>query len=205
MIDQPATSGLPHYAPMQPTLVPKPFHRPGWIYEEKVDCWRMLAYKDGARVRLLSRNRVDHARRFRELAAAIAGLPVPTLVLDGEVAIFDEHLRSRFDLLRQTDPSVVATPPVLIAFDLLYRDGIDLSPRSLGWRRTRLEEIVTGGELVFPVRRLAPNGLEAWAQVLESGYEGMVGKDEASPYEGGRTRHWLKVKQKNWTVEEDRR
>jgi ATP-dependent DNA ligase len=63
---------------------------------------------------------------------------------------------------------------------------------------------VTGGELVFPVRRLAPNGLEAWAQVLESGFEGMVGKDEASPYEGGPMRRWLKVKQKNWTVEEDR-
>jgi bifunctional non-homologous end joining protein LigD len=189
---------------MQPTLVPEPFHRPGWIYEEKVDGWRLLAYKHGARVRLLSRNRVDHARRFRELAAAVASLPVPTLVLDGEVAIFDQHLRSRFDLLQHSDPDVVATPPVYITFDLLYRDGIDLSPRSLGWRRARLEEIVTGGELVFPVRRLPPHGLEAWATVLASGYEGMVGKDEASPYRGGVARSWLKVKVPGWTDPEDR-
>jgi bifunctional non-homologous end joining protein LigD len=77
---------------MIPTLVTEPFHRPGWVYEEKVDGWRILAYKDGARVRLLSRNRVDHARRFREIAAALASLPVPTLVLDGEVAVFDEQL-----------------------------------------------------------------------------------------------------------------
>ena len=35
------------YAPMVPTLIRKPFHRDGWVYEEKVDGWRMLAYKDG--------------------------------------------------------------------------------------------------------------------------------------------------------------
>jgi ATP-dependent DNA ligase len=63
---------------------------------------------------------------------------------------------------------------------------------------------VAGGDLVFPVRRLPPHGLEAWATVLASGYEGMVGKDEASPYRGGITRSWLKVKVPDWTDPEDR-
>jgi hypothetical protein len=54
---------------MIPTLVPEPFHRPGWIYEEKVDGWRILAYKDGGRVRLVS-NRVDHARGSRSRSRA---------------------------------------------------------------------------------------------------------------------------------------
>jgi len=147
---------------------------------------------------------VDHAKRFREIAAAIAALPVPTLVLDGEVAIFDQQLRSRFDLLRHSDPDIVATPPVFIAFDLLYWDGIDVSGRPLQERRAQLEEHVTGGDLVFPVRRLPPHGLEAWATVLASGYEGMVGKDEASPYRGGVTRSWLKVKVPGWTDPEDK-
>jgi ATP-dependent DNA ligase len=40
--------------------------------------------------------------------------------------------------------------------------------------------------------------------VIERGYEGYVAKDEASAYEGGRTRRWLKAKQKDWTVAEDR-
>jgi len=40
---------------MAPTLVRAPFHRPGWIYQEKVDGYRIPAYKDGARVRLVSR------------------------------------------------------------------------------------------------------------------------------------------------------
>lgn len=57
---------------MAPTLVRPPFHRDGSHYEEKVDGWRMLAYKAGATVRLISRNAVDHTRRFPEIAAAVA-------------------------------------------------------------------------------------------------------------------------------------
>ena len=42
-------AGLPHITtPMATTQVPHPFHRPGWVYEEKVDGWRVLAYKDAA-------------------------------------------------------------------------------------------------------------------------------------------------------------
>jgi len=76
----------------------------------------------------------------------------------------------------------------------------DLTARPLAHRRVRLEGVVAGSELVFPVRRLAPDGLAAWKQVIERGYEGYVAKDEASAYEGGTTRRWLKVKQKDWTV-----
>ena len=189
---------------MHPTQVREPFHRPGWIYEEKVDGWRILAYKDGTSVRLLSRNGIDHARRFREIVAAVAALAEPTLVLDGEVAIFDQAMRSRFDLLRQSDPTIIATPPIYMAFDVLYRAGQDLSLFPLRERRKHLEEVIAGHDLVLPVRRLAANGLEAWAQVLERGYEGYVGKDEASPYLGGKTTSWLKVKVPGWTDPEDR-
>lgn len=58
-----------------------------------------------------------------------------------------------------------------------------------------LEELVDEQRLILPAHRLASDGFEAWALVLERGYEGMVGKDEASPYTEGRTLSWLKVKQ----------
>jgi ATP-dependent DNA ligase len=66
------------------------------------------------------------------------------------------------------------------------------------------EDVVAGSELVFPMRRLTADGLVAWQQVVERGYEGYVAKDEASTYEGGVTRRWVKVKQKNWTIGDER-
>jgi ATP-dependent DNA ligase len=106
--------------------------------------------------------------------------------------------------LREQDADAVATPPVFMAFDLLHQDGRELTGRPLRERRARLEEVVAGSEFVLPVRRLARNGFEAWSEVVAHDYEGYVAKDEASLYEAGPTRRWLKVKQKGWTVEEDR-
>ena len=72
---------LPHITTlMAATDVPCPFHHPGWVYEEKVDGWRVLAYKDAAGVRLISRNGRELTRQFPELAGAVAGLESPTLV-----------------------------------------------------------------------------------------------------------------------------
>jgi bifunctional non-homologous end joining protein LigD len=189
---------------MDATQVREPFHRDGWVFEEKVDGWRMLAYKDGQRVRLVSRNGRDHTRRFHDIAAAVAKLSARSVVLDGEVAIYDEKLRSRFDWLREPDPDAVATPPMFMVFDLLHRNGHDLTGRRLRERRARLEDAVADNDLVLPVRRLAKNGFEAWSEVVAHDYEGLVAKDEASLYEAGTTRRWSKVKQKGWTVEEDR-
>ena len=69
-------------------------------------------------------------------------------------------------------------------------------------RRETLERLVENEHtLIFPARRPAARGLEAWDQVLERGYEGYVGKDADSPYRGGRTLSWLKVKQRDYRVD----
>src|SRR6476660_1303758 len=86
--------------PMAATQVARPFRHPGWVYEEKVDGWRVLAYKDASEVRLVSRQGRELTRRFPELAAAVGALEVPTLLLDGEIAVFDRQLLSRFEWLR---------------------------------------------------------------------------------------------------------
>jgi bifunctional non-homologous end joining protein LigD len=129
---------------MHPTQVAKPFHRPGWVYEEKYDGWRMLAYKHGAEVRLVSRAGREHTRRFPGLVAAIASLSPATLVLDGEVCIFDERLISRFEWLRARPTDETATPPIFIAFDCLWVGGDDLRDQGLDRRRERLEQVVNG-------------------------------------------------------------
>jgi ATP-dependent DNA ligase len=132
------------------------------------------------RVRLLSRSGRDHTRRFHDIATAVSKLPARSLVLDGEVAIFDQQLLSRFEWLREPDPDAVATPPMFIAFDLLHRDGRDVIGRPLHERRARLEQVVAGSDFVLSVRRLARNGFEAWSEVIAHDFEGLVAKDETS-------------------------
>ena len=93
---------------------------------------------------------------------------------------------------------------MFMVFDLLHQDGRELTGRPLRDRRARLEDAIEGSELVLPVRRLAKNGFEAWAEVIAYDFEGLVAKEETSLYEAGPTRRWLKVKQKGWTDAEDR-
>jgi ATP dependent DNA ligase domain len=90
---------------------------------------------------------------------------------------------------------VLATPPVYVAFDVLYARGEDLRARPLAARREMLEEIVDDAGSVFVVPRLSANRHEAWAEGQRRGLEGFVAKDPASRYlTGGPTRSWLKVK-----------
>ena len=107
-----------------------------------MDGWRIVAYKDGQRVRLLSRHGVDHTKRFADVAAAITKLSARILVLDGEIAIYDQKLRSRFEWLREPDPDAVATPPPYMAFDVLFQDRRDLTTRPRRDRRAWLEDVV---------------------------------------------------------------
>jgi bifunctional non-homologous end joining protein LigD len=91
-----------------------------------------------------------------------------------------------FDWLREPDADAVATPPMFMAFDLLHHDGRELTGRPLRDRRARLENVVAGSDLVLPVRRLAKNGFEAWAEVIAHDYEGLVAKEEDSCTSRGR-------------------
>jgi bifunctional non-homologous end joining protein LigD len=181
---------------MQPTLLPRPIHHAGWVYEEKVDGYRMMAYKDRhSHVRLISRNGRDHTKRFPNLVDALEWLDTGSVILDGEVAIYDRTLISRFEWLRHEAPPDLATPPLFMVFDCLSARGKDLRERRLSVRRNILEDMLDGQDLLLPVRRLADDGLKAWQEVLERGYEGLVAKDPDSTYVGGRTLKWLKVKQ----------
>jgi len=190
-------------APMHPTLVARPVHHEGWVYEEKVDGYRVLAHKDGSRVRLASRHAQDLTARFPELAAAVASLAPETLVLDGEVAVYDERLVSRFEWMRRAPRDTVASPPMFMVFDLLRLDGQDVRHEPLRIRRERVEQVLAGAPgVLLPARRLADHGLTAWQAVLEHGWEGLVAKDPESSYVGGRSLKWLKVKQPDYRVTE---
>ena len=175
--------------PMLATLVAEPFHKRGWVFEEKYDGDRLLAYKQQRRVRLLSRNGKVRTARFPRIAAAIAGLRAQTLILDGEVVVFDSKGVSRFQLLQRDNAKAVYA-----VFDCLFYDGKDLRQEPLSVRRAILKSAIGSSRVLILSHRLAANGLRAFGTAKRRGYEGLVAKEAASPYVEGRSKKWLKVK-----------
>jgi bifunctional non-homologous end joining protein LigD len=184
------------FIPMAPTLVRPPSTVTAGSTRKKSTAGASSPIRTAPVFRLISRNAVDQTARFRALAAAVAKLRPDTLVLDGEVAVFDGELVSRFHLLGEPDPTVLCTPPMFIGFDVLQVARQDVRTLPLKRRRSILEDAIAGSEMVLPLHRLEPAGARAWARVERRGLEGFVAKDPASTYRGGSTRSWVKVKQR---------
>ena len=174
---------------MLATLVPRPFHKPNWVYEEKYDGIRILAYKEGNKLSLRTRNDIDRVSGFPNLAAAIRRLKSSTLLLDGEVVVFDQKNVSRFQLLQQNTGEAKYA-----VFDCLFANGKDLRAEPLSVRRKSLKNAIESGNVLLIAERLAENGFRAYRLAKRRGFEGVVAKDAASPYVEGRSRYWLKVK-----------
>ena len=167
---------------------------PEWVYEEKYDGIRAVTYRDGERVRVLSRTGQDLTAGLPQIVEAVGALSDDDFVLDGELVVFDEAGVSRFQLLqRRADPRLRV---VYVVFDCLRSRGRDLMRRTLQERRKRLLELIPSrsGPLM-PSRRLPRNGERALATARTKGWEGIIAKLVTSPYEPGiRSRAWLKVK-----------
>jgi bifunctional non-homologous end joining protein LigD len=179
-------------SPMLASLAREPFQRKGWVFEEKYDGYRIVAYKEGKAVQLYSRNAIERAARYPHIAAAIGALPAKTLVLDGEAVVFDRGQVSRFQLLQRTSADAV-----FVAFDILFLNGKDLRREPLSARRALLEKVlgtvVKKGVLRIS-QRLAADGLAAYQIAARKGLEGMIAKDLSSTYSEARSQQWLKVK-----------
>jgi len=174
---------------MLATLVGAPFKKAGWVFEEKYDGVRILAYKEGSRVSLVTRNAIDATAKYAHVAQAIGKLKSKTIALDGEVISADKKGVSRFQLLQRGEGK-----QQYAIFDCLYAEGKDLRARPFRERREILERCVKPGSVLLLSRRLSANGLEAFEIASQRGFEGIVGKNLASTYVEGRSRDWLKVK-----------
>jgi bifunctional non-homologous end joining protein LigD len=177
-------------SPMLATLVDVPFAKPNWIFEEKYDGVRMLAYKEGMRVSLISRNAIDRTARYPEIAAGIQKLKPTTLCIDGEVVVFDARNVSRFQLLQQGKGH-----PQYAVFDCLYTDEEgDLRKKALLLRRRALERIVKPSARLRLSTILSDDGLKAFQIASKRGLEGVVCKNLASIYVEKRSKEWVKAK-----------
>jgi bifunctional non-homologous end joining protein LigD len=176
-------------SPMLATPVDKPFAQDGWAFEQKYDGVRILAYKEGSKVLLISRNAIDRTARYPEIAAAVKAFRADTLALDGEIVVFDSRQISRFQLLQQGRGR-----PQYVVFDCLYRNGRDLRAEPLSVRREVLEQSVKPSASVILAERLSADGLKAFQKAARRGLEGVLAKNLHAHYVEGRSNQWLKVK-----------
>jgi bifunctional non-homologous end joining protein LigD len=161
-----------------------------WTYEVKWDGYRTIAIKEGARVRLYSRNVKDVTAHYPSIARAVAAARPHTLVLDGELVALDDSGRPSFQALHHQSPAAL----VYYVFDLLHLDDRDLEKAPLASRREALGRALAGTELLQsePLPG-TPEQIERAVRALD--LEGVVAKRADSRYEPGkRSGAWIKVK-----------
>jgi len=79
---------------MLATLTDQPFSDPEWVFEQKLDGVRCLAFRDGGAVRLMSRNRKPLTGTYPELAAALIQQQTTRFIVDGEIVAFKDGISS---------------------------------------------------------------------------------------------------------------
>src|SRR5262245_36688073 len=138
---------------MAATLTRERFSGPEWVFERKLDGIRLLAFKSGRDVRLMTRNQLQRNEWYPALVEAVAALPVGEAILDGEAT-------GMFGQRGVADGYHV--------FDVLWLDG-DVTARPLAERRRLLCELPLQPPL-YLVERLTEE--RPWERACAEGWEG---------------------------------
>jgi len=178
------------FSPMLAETGEKAFSRPEWMWEPKLDGYRVLALVGVDGVKLKSRRGLDLSGDFPKLAAELARQDAP-MILDGEIVAFDAAGRPSFHAMQNRAPN---DPAAFYAFDLLHFAGVDLRQRPYVERRRYLAQCLLPSPHVLLVHA-QEDGVALAEAALASGFEGVIGKRKDSRYEAGkRSSAWLKVK-----------
>ncbi len=189
--------------PMHAESGDAPFNRPDWMWEPKLDGYRVLAFIDGQRVKLRSRRGLDLSATFPGLCTELGKQAAGSMILDGEIVAFDASGRPSFGALQEraqlkAERDIASAdrnaPVAFVAFDLLHFAGINVRKATYRDRRRYLAQCLLPSPLVQLVHA-SDDGIALNAAALASGFEGVVGKRKDSRYEAGRrSASWLKVK-----------
>jgi len=180
-----------------------PFSKAGWVFELKLDGWRVLAERCGNEARLLSRNGNDLSATFPEVVRSLRALPMTNVIIDGEVVTLDDEGHPNFQRLQQRARlrrpidirrAAVESPATLYAFDLPSLEGYDLRTLPLVERKALLARVVPPAGPLRYLDHIETQGAAFFAQVERMGLEGIIAKKADSLYKGGRTPAWLKIK-----------
>jgi bifunctional non-homologous end joining protein LigD len=167
--------------------------RPEWIHEVKYDGYRLRVERDGDRVRLITRGGYNWTKRYPWIGEAALKNRHNQFVIDGEAVILGVDGISDFNALHS---GRLNHEVQLYAFDILAMEGVDLRPLPLSMRKASLAKLLhrrpdgifTGS---FAKGEIGP---DLFRQACMMGLEGLVSKRADRPYHGGRSKDWVKVK-----------
>jgi bifunctional non-homologous end joining protein LigD len=154
--------------------------------------FRIMARRDGRKVRLISRNGHDLTYRFPLAAAAVSTLPVRSCLIDGEAIACNDDGLAVFKLIRSYRRGDTVT---LCAFDLIEVAGEDLRRQPIEDRKQALKRLLGNRHpgIAFN-RHFDVEGAIVFHHACKLGCEGIVSKRLGSPYRSGRSSDWIKVK-----------
>ena len=183
---------LAPYEPCLPTIAKAVPIGPQWLHELKHDGFRLIVHRDGDTVRLFTRRGYDWSGRFPCVIEQARRLKARLFVIDAEAVFCRDNGVPDFDRLmtRRVDADVFA-----YGFDLLALDGDDLRSQPLDVRKGKLAKLLARSDDIMFVEHLDGDlGPTMFKHACRMGLEGIVSKRRDKPYQAGRSKHWIKVK-----------
>ncbi len=188
--------------PMLAQLTRKPFSSPDWIFEPKLDGYRIITYVQLGQADLISRNGIKVTEQYALLVPDLVQQPVSETIMDGEIIAMDKNGTQCFQCLQEyltsrrlAEAGQSTLPPlVYYIFDILYLDGYDLRGAALLERKRLLHRVLRPTNQVRLVDYFEDDGKTVYKAAVDSGLEGVIAKKKTSTYRPGRSGDWLKVK-----------
>ncbi|TMD66531.1 MAG: ATP-dependent DNA ligase [Chloroflexi bacterium] len=175
--------------------------------QPKYDGIRVQIHKSASEVRVFSRNLEDYTLMFAELTAAARDLKDQTLILDGEAIAYskelEEYLPFQLTASRRRqhgiEQAALELPLVAFIFDILYRNGRDLTDLPYEERLALVDDVIAGSTVLLPAPIIKTDSVEVLTKTLldniSQGLEGVVVKRPDSKYQAGaRNFNWVKLK-----------
>ncbi len=180
----------------------QPFTKEGWLFEVKLDGYRMRAACQDGQPILYSRKGLEYTESFPEIARAVKAIPYEGVILDGELVVLNQAGKPSFNMLqtraklgaREAKRAAIESPGTLYVFDLLAFEGYDLRKLPLIKRKEILQKVLPQTGPLRYSEHFEKNGEALYEQVVKLGLEGIMAKKSDSPYRSGRSSDWLKIR-----------
>ena len=180
--------------PQLASVVEKAPQGDAWISEIKFDGYRLLAWLEHGKARLMTRTGLDWTHRLPAVAREVAKLKLGDALLDGELVALDETGASSFPMLQAALSEGRDKILNFYVFDLLYVNGWDLRACPSLERKRVLQGVDSWRGMLRYSDHQRGDAPKMWREACRMGLEGIICKQADAPYRPGRGRGWLKVK-----------